>query len=500
MKKIIAALLLVAMLTFCFAACEDTSTDANSDAASTDISKSESSGSFNDIALEVKDLGGREINILCYNFGAGSASILGYTGEVMYDEENPSSVDEAKKLVVEKIESQYNVKIKGELTQMDQYTNGIIKNQVTSGLHYYDIVFDSLNSAAAMATEDLQIDLTTISTLDLSHPWWDQNAVKDLSIGNKLYFVCGDINTYDDQGTFCVLFNKTLKKKLGIEEDFYQLVRDNKWTMDKFEEICKNRVTFDSTGDGVLDENDTWALGTERYNIFIQLIGAGQRISGKNDNDMPYLVLSESTEATYKVLQDILEFYNDEQTVMVANTPKYENKGYSNVWEATVHKAFIEGRELFYMCGLFNAASFRVMEDEFGILPIPKYNEVQDRYYHTVQSGHNTVMHIPTTTPNVEDLGLVISALAKESKRLVTPAYYDVQLKYRDSRDDESGEMLDLIFASRTFDVADAYNWGGIREQYVSMSQSDIASRFDSMLSASELAMESFVEKMNDEK
>ena len=498
MKKTISVLLLVAMLVFCMAACEEVGVDTNS-SDKVSGSQNNTSEESTDIEIEVKDLGGREINILCYDFGAGSASILGYTGEVMYAEENPSAVDEAKKIVLERIESDYNCKINGELTSTE-YPASIIKQQVTSGLHYYDMVFDSLNSAAAMATEDLQVDLTTISTIDLSHPWWDQNAVKDLSIGNKLYFVCGDINTYDDQGTFCVLFNKTLKKKLGIEEDFYQLVRDNKWTMDKFEEICKNRVTFDSTGDGVLDENDTWALGTERYNIFIQLIGAGQRISDKNDNDMPYLVLSESTEATYKTLQDILEFYNDEQTVMVANTPKYENKGYNNVWEATVHKAFIEGRELFYMCGLFNAASFRVMEDEFGILPIPKYNEVQDRYYHTVQSGHNTVMHIPTTTPDVEDLGLVISALAKESKRLVTPAYYDVQLKYRDSRDDESGEMLDLIFASRTFDVADAYNWGGIRDQYCQMSKNDIASRFDAILSAANLQMDAFVEKVTAEK
>ncbi|MBQ1206849.1 MAG: hypothetical protein IIX67_06530 [Clostridia bacterium] len=498
MKKTISVLLLVAMLVFCMAACEEVGVDTNS-SDKVSGSQNNTSEESTDIEIEVKDLGGREINILCYDFGAGSASILGYTGEVMYAEENPSAVDEAKKIVLERIESDYNCKINGELTSTE-YPASIIKQQVTSGLHYYDMVFDSLNSAAAMATEDLQVDLTTISTIDLSHPWWDQNAVKDLSIGNKLYFVCGDINTYDDQGTFCVLFNKTLKKKLGIEEDFYQLVRDNKWTMDKFEEICKNRVTFDSTGDGVLDENDTWALGTERYNIFIQLIGAGQRISDKNYNDMPYLVLSESTEATYKTLQDILEFYNDEQTVMVANTPKYENKGYNNVWEATVHKAFIEGRELFYMCGLFNAASFRVMEDEFGILPIPKYNEVQDRYYHTVQSGHNTVMHIPTTTPDVEDLGLVISALAKESKRLVTPAYYDVQLKYRDSRDDESGEMLDLIFASRTFDVADAYNWGGIRDQYCQMSKNDIASRFDAILSAANLQMDAFVEKVTAEK
>ena len=496
MKKTISVLLLVAMLVFCMAACEEVGVDTNS-SDKVSGSQNNTSEESTDFEIEVKDLGGREINILCYDFGAGSASILGYTGEVMYAEENPSAVDEAKKIVLERIESDYNCKINGELTSTE-YPASIIKQQVTSGLHYYDMVFDSLNSAAAMATEDLQVDLTTISTIDLSHPWWDQNAVKDLSIGNKLYFVCGDINTYDDQGTFCVLFNKTLKKKLGIEEDFYQLVRDNKWTMDKFEEICKNRVTFDSTGDGVLDENDTWALGTERYNIFIQLIGAGQRISDKNDNDMPYLVLSESTEATYKTLQDILEFYNDEQTVMVANTPKYENKGYNNVWEATVHKAFIEGRELFYMCGLFNAASFRVMEDEFGILPIPKYYDTQDRYYHTVSVGNASCMSIPEGTTDIDQVGLIISAIARESKILVTPAYYDVQLKYRDSRDDESGEMLDLIFATRTFDIANAYNWGGIREQYTSMSASDIASRFERITSTAELAMDNFVEKVTE--
>ncbi|MBO5914520.1 MAG: hypothetical protein J6Q72_04150 [Clostridia bacterium] len=491
MKKLFVCLL-ATMLVFGFAACGSSET---ADESSAGASQFDSEDPMN-IPVEVKDLGGRVINVLCYNFGEGSNSILGYTGEIMYDEENPSSVDEAKKIVVDKIESMYNVEINGEFNPIGQYNNSIIKNQVASDLHYYDIVFDAVTSASQMATEKLQVDLTTISTIDLSHPWWDQNAVKDLSIGDKLFFVCGDINTFDDQGTFCVLFNKTLKAKLGIEEDFYQLVRDNKWTMDKFEEICKDQVTYDSTGDGILDENDTWALGTERYNIFIQLIGAGLRVSSKDANDFPYLEVDRKPEATYTVLGDILEFYNEENVVMVANTPKYENKGYTNVWEATVHKAFVEGRELFYMCGLFNAASFRVMENEFGILPIPKYTETQDRYYHTVQSGHNTVMHIPTTTPDLDDLGLVISALAKESKRYVTPAYYDVQLKYRDSRDNESGEMLDLIFASRTFDIADAYNWGNIIGEYTSLDM-NMASRFESVIPMAKTSIQQLIDNMD---
>ncbi len=498
MKKLFACIIALLMLVPLMAACEESGDTSNtSDVVSNAVSGStDTEASLPDV--EVQDMNGREFNVLCWDWGAGSASILGYTGEIMYAEENPSAVDEAKKLVVDKIESEYNCKINGEKTNTISITT-TLKNQVTSGLHYYDIIFDSISTAAAMVPDGVLLDLNSIPNLNLTDPWWDQNAVKDLSIANKVYFACGDINTYDDQGTWCMLFNKTLKTKLGIEEDFYQLVRDNQWTFDKFVEICKRGYTSDTSGDGILDEKDTWAFGTEKYNIYVHLLAAGQKISKKDENDLPYLTVSEEPEATYTILGKVLEFYNDEQTVMVANSPKYEGKGFTNVWEATVHKAFIEGRELFYMCGLINSASFRVMEDEFGILPIPKYYDTQDRYYHTVSVGNASCMSIPEGTTNVEEVGLIVSAIARESKLLVTPAYYDVQLKYRDSRDDESGEMLDLIFSTRTFDIANAYNWGGIRDQYTSLSQSDIASRFDRILSTAELAMESFVEKITAE-
>ena len=498
MKKLFACIVALLMLVPLMAACEDTTETTTSETVSGTVSGTTSNDAGVSLPeVEVKDMEGREFNVLCWDWGAGSASILGYTGEIMYDEENPTAVDEAKKLVVDKIESEYNCTINGEKTNEVAFTT-TIKNQVTSGLHYYDIVFDSISTSAAMVPDGILVDLNSVPNLDLSDPWWDQNAVKDLSIANKNYFACGDINTYDDQGTWCMLFNKTLKTKLGIEEDFYQLVRDNKWTFDKFKEICKDNITSDTSGDGVLDENDTWAFGTERYNIYVHVLAAGQKISGKDDDDLPFLTVVEEPQATYTILADILEFYNDEQTVMVANTPKYESKGFANIWEATVHKAFIEGRELFYMCGLINSASFRVMEDEFGILPIPKYYDTQDRYYHTVSVGNASCMSIPEGTTDIDQVGLIISAIARESKILVTPAYYDVQLKYRDSRDDESGEMLDLIFATRTFDIANAYNWGGIREQYTSMSASDIASRFERITSTAELAMDNFVEKVTE--
>ena len=489
MKKLLMCLLALLMLVPLLAACNGNEEESLASEAS-------SSGEYVPVT-PVKDMGGKEFNVLCHDWGAGSASILGYTGEIMYEEENPSSVDEAKKWVVDYVEDKYNCTIVGEKTATIPIPT-TIKNQVLAGGEdfEYDICFTGISSTAPLALEGVIEDLRSISTIDLTQPWWDQNAVEDLSIDNKVFFTCGAINTYDDQGTWCMLFNKNLKATLGIEEDFYQLVRDNKWTFDKFVEICnESNATFDSDGDGDQDELDNWAFGTELYNVYVHLVASGQKIAQKDDSDKPYLTLSEETEATYTVLQKVIEFYNNQDLVMIANAPPYSTKFPSpmNCWEETVHKAFIEGRELFYMCGLIHAASFRVMEDEFGILPIPKYYSTQDRYYHTVSQGNASCMSIPVGLSDTEDVGLIVSAIAEMSLQKVTPAYYDVQLKYRDSHDDESGEMLDIIFGSRTFDLGAAFNWGSLLSEYASVN-ANVVSRFETKLSAAETAMQDMIE------
>ena len=90
----------------------------------------------------------------------------------------------------------------------------------------------------------------------------------------------------------------------------------------------------------------------------------------------------------------------------------------------------------------------------------------------------------------IEFEGVVIEALAMKSQELVTPEFYDMQLKGRDSHDEESWEMLDIIFATRCFDLGVSYNWGSIMGCYYSMDNSDIASSFDKILSAAQSAIE----------
>lgn len=482
--------LLLVLTTVLLCACSESEGDnggGNTSAGNTVSGVTSSGPESNDVPPEKADLEGRVINIISWDFTR--ASIQGYTGEVIYSEEDDSSsVDVAKKAVVDYVETEYNCEIDGMLDNTTNYVT-LVQNMVTTGTYDYDIIFTSQASFVSMAQAGTLTDLKSVRTINLSNSWWDQNAVEQLSIVNKLFYVNGDINTFDDLGTFCVLFNKSMKDRLSIEEDFYETARKGDWTLDHFMEICKG-ITTEYNGDGVLNELDQWALGTETYNVFVQVLGGGLHLIEKDDNDRPYIAFENNPQRMYSALDKIINFYQSSD-VMVADDGSFPQ--YSNVWEETVNKAFREGRELFYMGGLFNLAAFREMDDDIGVLPIPKTFADQDSYYHTVTTGNTSYLAIPRNVPDVENLGLVIEALAMKSKELVTPAFYDTQLKYRDLRDDESGEMLDLIFATRSFDHGPAYNWGSILHIFQEVNP-NYASKIDAAMDAIQIAMEDTID------
>jgi len=443
--------------------------------------------------LEVKNLQGRVINVLCRDWGG--FSIQGYNGEIIqredFDEKEADAVDIAKYEVRKLIEERYNCKIKGSLDKSAPVDfNNKVRNMVHGGTKAYDIVFDAYGHSNPLVTEGIYIDLYSVDSIDFSNPWWDQNAVKDLSICNKLFFACGDINTYDNDGTWVLYFNKQLLAKTLPDINLYNLVENNQWTFDKFAEICKF-VSSDTDGIDGMNEFDTWGLGTETYNVYVHVIASGQKICQKNNDDEPYF--SYQTESMYNVLDDVLDLYLDDSKVMVANGGKYNH--YTNVWDDTIIKAFREGRELFYMGGLINAVSYRQLEFSYGILPIPKYLSSQDNYNHSVSFHNMSCMMIPKGESEEEyyELGLVIEALGAESKNYLTPVYYEKALKAKNADTEEDEAMLDIIFNSRCFDLGAAFNWGNIISEFMKLDV-NFVSRFDSTAESIKQAMENTIE------
>ena len=112
------------------------------------------------------------------------------------------------------------------------------------------------------------------------------------------------------------------------------------------------------------------------------------------------------------------------------------------------------GRALFLAEIAGYLGAFVDMDDDYGIVPYPKYDKAQKRYY-TTNDPCIMVMSIPAfgwTEQEIEQIGVVTETLCWESYYTLRPAYYEKTLGGKGTRDEGSYEMLDLCRESRVYD------------------------------------------------
>ena len=289
--------------------------------------------------------------------------------------------------------------------------------------------------------------------LELDNPWWDKNAIEDLSIGGKLMFVYGDdCISYLDQ-TDAVLFNKNILSDFSLD-DPYAMVNTGGWTIDKMFEMA-NAVSDDVNSDEKYDKNDRWGIVTNDYLFFPDVwIGGGEKLVKKDSEDMPYFAVA-GNEQLLTILEKIYELTKGD--VPLYNAVKDGGTALSN-------KMFADNQALFTSTVLYSVSVMRAMNSDFGIIPFPKFSEGQDRYYCRATVALPYV--VPITNTNLERTNLIMETRAALSADTVVKAYYDITLKGKATRDTESEEMLDLILSSRTTDLGDTLWYASIRINY----------------------------------
>ena len=364
---------------------------------------------------------------------------------------------------------------------------GQARKAIAAGDDMYDMLCFQPTSLIA---DGYLVDLYDIPYMNLEQPYYDQNCVNSFAIGGKLFCVTGDMLTMDNNATWCVQFNKKIVEDFNFAETYgksmYGLVDDGQWTLDVLYDTIKI-VAQDLNGDGVMKELvDRWGMQTEGYNFYSMLVGAGERIA-VTDND-GYPVMTLDGERIVSVLEKVVEIQRDKLTVMDAGMPQ----GYADVWGEVMDVNFQVGLVLYNMAGLNRVTLFRSMEVDFGILPIPKYDEAQNGYYNPVSLGCANFICIPMTSSNLERTGIIIEALSCESKYTLLPAYYDITLKTKASRDEESSAMLDLIFETTVFDIGAFFNWGNAQGIITGLTD---AGTFTSKLASAEKTTVAAMEK-----
>ena len=515
MKKFLCALLALLMVAACFAACggdkegDDSTTGDNSSQGgviSGNVNENESEGGsdviYHDMLDEAVDMGGREFYILQRWFGYGKPSI-DFQGEVIWEDTEDgtmTNINVAKKKVLEEVQKEYNCTIIGEMsTDTPGDIRTMLNNDIIGGTAKYDFCFESYYYYYAFVEDGLLVNLHDLG-IDFEKPWWDQNAVEDLSICNELYYAMGDINTYDNDGTFVILFNKTLyEENGGNPQELYDMAKNGEWTFEEFKNIITG-FGHDSVADGVRDEFDTYGLLTETTAIYNHFLASGNKIVDKNLADEPVFDLP--TGEGYSALTDAVELYLNSNDVLVTDLPVYLDKygGTGDGYYEPVCNAFKEGRGLFFMCALIHLPFFRDMEDDFGFLPIPKYNAADDRYYHNMGAHTASVLFVPkganSDGEKGQQMGIILDALGAYSKDYLTPEYYEKQLKRSDAQDPDSAEILDIVFGSRVFDLGQVFGSKWNTMSLVEKLDVNIQSRVDGQKDLIEMNIQITVDKV----
>lgn len=331
-----------------------------------------------------------------------------------------------------------------------------VTNEVGSGNNDFQAIVTNTSYSASFATNGYLWNLYAdeIDCLDFTKPWWDTGMAEGMSIDDKLYFATGDLLTSDNDATFVILFNKQIVLDCKIP-DLYALVENNEWTMDKlyeFEQLARN----DKNGDGTLTyDADVCGLAYTGDVPFCMLFGGGVTMCTKDENDLPIYQLDVGR------AQDIVDmgkliFSRDYTIDMNAAV----NSSNITMYEMG-NKIFGEGHALFMGEVMQCVTRLRKTEADFGILPYPMYNKEQGDYYSMMHFTASCVS-IPKSVSG-ERLTMVnamIEAMAYHAVDTLTEEYYEINLKTKGAKDEQSGPMIDKILANRACDLAYYYQWG----------------------------------------
>jgi hypothetical protein len=323
-------------------------------------------------------------------------------------------------------------------------TSGItstVQAEVLAGSDSFDAIINRMDFLGTSMVNGHLVNMKNISTMDVSNPWWDKNIVDSFTLfDSKLYFITGDINFLDDYAVEVIYFNKQLMDDFQIEYP-YQSVVDGTWTIDKFYDMCKT-AEHDVDGDGKITVKKD-VVGHIELNDHVKhwLYPMGEKaIDIAADGSLEIMIQKE------RQVNVIDKLYS----LMVEGEMTYSGE--------TID--FAEGRALFLgnMLGSLNV--FRDMETEFGVVPMPKYDETQERYGEYISNGWTTAYGIPLTNQNLDRTGVIMETLCGYSTDTVRVALYDVLFSAKLVRDEASVEMLDIIFASKSYDWAVDFTWG----------------------------------------
>ena len=425
-KKILCLVIAIFMIAAMLYSCSDNkdknesgdtnNTTANPDDNQTQDPTEDDGYTYNGQKL---DFNGEKFTILYYNYlDVGTYFAEEYNGDALNDALYRRTID---------AEEYFHITMDSIMT--NDVAASLAKD-VLAGDNSYDIALPYLLGLNSIITQNLAYNWQKMPNVNLSKKYWNQSMVDGLTINGYTPLV---VNDYLIPLPTFITFSKDLVKEYSLESP-YTAVKEGKWTWDKVIEMSR-QVSKDLDGDGQYTDADLygfvcevdWRMDKVSYSCAQPLV--------KRDDDGRY-VLAVNTERMQTITDKMYDLLYK------------ENSSFAYPYGAKT-VPFDSGRALFYMYAPKEIVALRSTNFDFGLLPYPKLDENQKDYI-DIYAGDSICA--PANIENPEKVGAVMEYLAAMGRKSVWPAYFDILLIGKVINDEESRDMLDIIYNSSIFD------------------------------------------------
>ena len=319
----------------------------------------------------------------------------------------------------------------------------IVQDSVSAGDEVCHVVIsDIASSLMTLMTKGVLYDMRTMGGMELSENWWSPGMYENAAIGGRQYMTMGDISPMKYYAPYCLAYNLKVGTDYGYS-DLYDEVLNGKWTLDLFDTMLKD-ANHDLDGDG----NIVISIGDD---LSVRVMEKVKAVLGYSPQFMPG-----NTDTTDMFMEDRALFFGNSYSGIIAN--------------------------------------FRDMESDFSVIPTPKWDEEQDRYYSFINTYCLGGVAVPGTCSDPENTGLITETLCRLSYLEVRPALYETTIKSKVSRFEENGKILDMIFDNTYIDANGLFNIGGSASVVVNAVYG--RAEFASAYAAAQKKMQSDIEKL----
>ena len=492
--KILVLLLVFCMIIPCMAACDDNKKEND-----------KNKGNGNSVTLpegseivmpEVVDMGGFTYKAYVRDFAGTEGSE--YNAQTLYGNNDykcidfwadaAGSEDDVIPYAVygrnQQIENDYNCKIRQTSSNGDQLA--FLVSALQNGDGYHLTIIEAKRGAQA-ATQGLLRNLKATTHMDLTKPAFDQNAITELSVKDKLYFVSGDMNISTMEVAGLSVVNMDFYEDLAdsivndlyegnqLYSNIYNIVLAKKWTMETLLKMAdKANVDIDKTdgalhvlphgynkGEIVEDKykgGDVVGYHQYLYSTLWYFYGSGGRITVKGEEGLPEFIIDQDKGQT--LYDYIFDKFN--RTV---NAPWIPHES-----STILNLNFLTGQVLFADCSLFNIRTeiYPKASFEYGILPLPTYEEGADYQSLVYFNNWAHLWAIPEMVGSDLDVEYAermveIMAVYSSLPNSTMDAYYERTIYMLAAKDNGSREVMDIIRTSLVYDIALLYDsWGNV--------------------------------------